>query len=305
MTRIEIMATNYFNRYIWLIDIIQRSGYISYEEIDRAWRRSSLNPSSEKLSYRTFFHHKDAILLTFGIEIKCDRSLGYYISNSDDIESDSIKKWMLQALSLNSIMNEGAGLHDRIICEEIPSSQKWLPDLMTAMRDSKYVEIAYRSFCNEHSCTFQVAPYCLKLFRQRWYLLGKTGGYDNPRIYALDRIEDLDYTRITFKLPECFDPKETFMKHFGIIIDDSPVENVLIKVPDNQADYYRSLPLHHTQEEVASKDGYVTFAYKLVPTFDFVREIISKGMYAEVLSPSWLRAEVADELRNAVRMYEE
>jgi hypothetical protein len=285
--------------------VIHRSGHITFEGIDRAWRRSSLNSTGDKLSYRTFFHHKDAILLTFGIDIKCDRSLGYYISNSDEIESDSIRNWMLQALSLNSIMNEGAGLHDRIICEEIPSSQKWLPDLMTAMRDGRYVEVTYQNFRNDSPCTFQVAPYCLKLFRQRWYMLGKSGGYDNPRIYSLDRITDLDQTGRNFRLPEGFDPKETFRKHFGIMTDDSPVETVVLKVPENQADYYRTLPLHHTQEEIESKDGYTTFTYRLVPTFDFTREIMSKGMYAEVLSPAWLRSEVAQELHNAVRLYED
>ena len=109
------MARNYFNRYIWLIDLIQRSGHISFEEIDRAWQRSSLNPKGRAIG-RSFFNLKDAILETFGIEIKCDRSLGYYINNEDDVESDTLKNWMLQSLSLNSIMNEGADLRDRIIC---------------------------------------------------------------------------------------------------------------------------------------------------------------------------------------------
>ena len=96
------MARNYFNRYIWLVDVIQRSGHISLEDIDRAWRRSSLNPNGERLSERTFFNHKDAILETFGIEIKCDRSLGYYISNEDDVGTDSLKNWMLCRRTLNS-----------------------------------------------------------------------------------------------------------------------------------------------------------------------------------------------------------
>ena len=81
------MARNYFNRYIWLVDVIQRSGHISLEDIDRAWRRSSLNPKGERLSERTFFNHKVAILETFGIEIKCDRSLGYYKSNEDNAKA--------------------------------------------------------------------------------------------------------------------------------------------------------------------------------------------------------------------------
>ena len=158
------MARNYFNRYIWLVDVIQRSGHISLEDIDRAWRRSSLNPNGERLSERTFFNHKDAILETFGIEIKCDRSLGYYISNEDDVGTDSLKNWMLQSLSLNSIVNEGSDLRDRIICEDIPSSQKWLPDIMAAMRDGKKLTMTYQSFWKNCSHTYDVSPYCLFQF---------------------------------------------------------------------------------------------------------------------------------------------
>lgn len=297
------MAKNYFNRYIWLIDLIQRSGYISYENIDRAWRRSSLNPSGERLSERTFFHHKDAIQLTFGIDIKNDRSLGYYISNEEDVESDSLKNWMLQSMVLNSIMKEGSDLRDRIICEDIPSSQKWLPDVIVAMRDAKKLEITYQSFWKKESHVIEISPYCLKLFKQRWYMLAKSDENKEPRIYALDRVLDLKQTKSSFKLPKGYEPKEVFRKLFGVILDDSPVENVVIRVSEDQVKYYRTLPLHHSQIEGESGDGYTEFRYRLVPTFDFVRELLSKGMYAEVVSPEWLRREVADELQQTLKMY--
>lgn len=53
---------------------------------------------------------------------------------------------MLQSLSMNNIMNEGSDLRDRIICEDVPSSQKWLPEIMAAMRDGKKLEMTYQSF---------------------------------------------------------------------------------------------------------------------------------------------------------------
>ena len=297
------MARNYFSRYIWLIDLIQRSGHISFEDIDRAWRRSSLNPKGDRLSERTFFNHKDAILQTFGIEIKCDRSLGYFLSNEEDVESDSLKKWMLQSLSLNSIMNEGADLRDRIICEDIPSSQKWLSDIMAAMRDGKKLTMTYQSFWKDMSHTYDIAPYCLKLFKQRWYMLAKSDAYDQPRIYALDRVLGLKQTNAIYSLPKRFDPKEVFRKPFGVILDNGPVENVVIRVSADQVKYYRTLPLHHSQEEGQSTDTYTEFRYSLVPTFDFCRELLSKGMYVEVISPAWLRKEIANELRRTLRMY--
>ena len=87
------MAKNYFNRYVWLIDTINRHGHITREEISRLWERSPLNDTGEELYERTFHNHRIAIEDTFGIEIKCDRSLGYYIANSGDLEGDGIRQW--------------------------------------------------------------------------------------------------------------------------------------------------------------------------------------------------------------------
>ena len=297
------MAKNYFNRYIWLIDVIQRSGYISFEDIDRLWQKSCLNEYRESYPERTFFNHLKAIYNTFGIEIKCDRSLGYYIANNEDVESDALKNWMLQSLSLNSVINEGSDMRDRIICEDIPSSQKWLSDVMAGMRDGKKLNMTYQSFQSLEAHNYDIAPYCLKLFKQRWYMLAKSEKYNDLRIYALDRVLELNTTKKSFSLPKGFDPKDTFRKLFGVILDNGPVEKVVIRVAEDQVKYYRTLPLHHSQEEGKSGDGYTEFTYRLVPTFDFSRELLSKGENVEVMSPLWLRKEIAKELRRTISLY--
>ena len=129
------MAKNYFNRYVWLIDTINRHGHISREEISRLGKRSSLNDTGEELYERTFHNHREAILDTFGIEIKCDRSLGYYIANSDDLEGDGIRQWLMESLSMNNLLNESTDMRDRILFERIPSCHRWLPVILNAMRD--------------------------------------------------------------------------------------------------------------------------------------------------------------------------
>ena len=109
------MAKNYFNRYVWMIDTINRAGHISLQDLSRKWERSSINDDGEPLAERTFHNHRIAIEDTFGIEIKCDRSLGYYISNEDDIESGSIRQWLLESLSLSNMLNETKDMRDRIL----------------------------------------------------------------------------------------------------------------------------------------------------------------------------------------------
>ena len=93
---------------------------------------------------------------------------GYYIANSEDLDADGVRSWLLQSLSVNNMLNETKDLRERILFEKIPSSQKWLPVIVNAMRDGKVIEMTYQSFWRDEPNTYTAKPYCLKLFKQRW-----------------------------------------------------------------------------------------------------------------------------------------
>lgn len=298
------MAKNYFNRYIWLIDTIYRRGHITLQDISRSWERSSFNDDGRPMAERTFHNHREAILDMFGIEIKNDRSLGYYI-DSADLEGDDIKRWLLESLSMNNLVNEAGGLRDRILFEKIPSSQRWLLPIVGAMKDGKAVEMTYQSYSRSEPSTFTLHPYCLKLFRQRWYLLGRSENYDHPRIYSLDRIINLDVLDKPLSLPDGFDAEDFFSRYFGIITStETRVEIVEIKVDSDQVKYFRSLPLHPSQQETEADDGSSIFKYRLVPTFDFKQEILSHGQSVEILSPESLRDEIHADIKAMLKRYD-
>ena len=44
------MARNFFNRYVWLIDTIQRYKYIQFDDLQREWNRSILNENGQELA---------------------------------------------------------------------------------------------------------------------------------------------------------------------------------------------------------------------------------------------------------------
>ena len=296
------MAKNYFNRYVWLIDTINRHGHISREEICRLWKRSSLNDTGEELYERTFHNHREAILDTFGIEIKCDRSLGYYIANSGDLEGDGIRQWLLESLSMNNLLNESSDMRDQILFEKIPSSQKWLPVIVNAMRDKKTVEVTYQSFWRNEPSTFILHPYSLKLFKQRWYVLGRSDGYDDPWIYALDeRMIDVVPLKKALKKPAKFDAADFFSNYFGVTVDSREPVTVKLKVVAGQVRYFESLPIHHSQQIIECTPEYSILQYHLVPTYDFRQELLSHGPNVEVLEPEELRNEIKSDI---VQMYE-
>ncbi|MBO4427770.1 MAG: WYL domain-containing protein [Bacteroidales bacterium] len=298
------MAKNYFDRYIWLIETIDRAGHIFFEDIDRAWQRSNLNPTRERLPQRTFFNHLEAIQDTFGIEIKCNRTEGYYIANDEDLAEDGgIRSWMMDSLSLNNLLTECRDMRDRILFERIPSSKQWLAVLINAMKDGKAVEMTYQSFWRDEPSTFVTSPWCVKIFRQRWYLLAKSDAFDEPRIYGLDRIHDVHPVDKKLKMPSKFSPAGFFSRFYGVCISDEPVETVRLKVDRSQVKFLDSLPLHDSQRRVEDKPEYAIYELTLVPTFDFQQELLSRGREIEVLAPESLRNAMSEEIAVMARNY--
>lgn len=293
------MAKNFFKRYIWLVDLINRRKYVSFKEISEAWRRSPLNETGEPLSERTFFNHKDAIAGMFGIEILNDRSLGFYIGRSD-VGSDETSDWMLHTLCLNNVLHENADMKDRILMEKVPSSERFLTDIISAMRGSRVISLCYQNFRHPEPYSFNVRPYCVKYFKQRWYLLGDSDL--GLRIYSLDRFVDMEELEEHFEIPKGFDAEEYFGNYFGVIIGEEP-EDVKIRVVPDQVKYFRTLPLHGSQRETVQEDGSSVFSYHIAPTFDFVQEILSHGADVEVLEPAELRESIADNVAGMASRY--
>lgn len=293
------MAKNFFKRYIWLVDLINRRKYVSFKEISEAWMRSPLNETGDPLSERTFFNHKDAIAGMFGIEILNDRSLGFYIGRSD-VGSDETSDWMLHTLCLNNVLHENADMKDRILMEKVPSSERFLTDIISAMRGSRVISLCYQNFRHPEPYSFNVRPYCVKYFKQRWYLLGDSDL--GLRIYSLDRFVDMEELEEHFEIPKGFDAEEYFGNYFGVIIGEEP-EDVKIRVVPDQVKYFRTLPLHGSQRETVQEDGSSVFSYHIAPTFDFVQEILSHGADVEVLEPAELRESIADNVAGMASRY--
>lgn len=299
------MAKNYFNRYVWLIDVIRRHGHLRKREIDALWATSSLNDNKDDdLPERTFHNHREAILDIFGIEIAYDRRLGYYIANSEDLDGEGVRSWLLESMSLSNLLNESADMRGRILFEKVPSSSRWLSIIVDAMRDGKALEMTYQSFNRTEPTTFETHPYCLKIFRQRWYMLAKTVGKEELRIYSLDRVRDIKILDKPLLLPKDFNAAEFFSDYFGIIIGHNVKPSIVeIKASAEQAKYLESLPLHHSQTVIEATPDYTIFRYCLVPTFDLKQEILSRGATLEVLSPEWFREEFVQEIKTMIHNY--
>ena len=239
------MSTNLYQRYFWLINTIYRSKQITLNEINQKWLESSLS-NGTIIPRKTFNNHRNTIEEIFDINIECNRSANkYYISNVDDIKQDIFRSWLINGFAISNTINESKSLKNRIIFENIPFGVNYLSPIVDAMKSNKMIRFSYQSFWDDDSYEVDIEPYCLKVFKQRWYLVGKT---DKIKIYALDRIEYLIELTKEFILPKDFDGEMYFAECYGIINDNSiKSEKVQLRFEINQANYIRSLPLHNTR----------------------------------------------------------
>ena len=302
----KIKTVSLFNRYVWLVEQINTRKSISFEEINDRWCRSQLNPYEEELPLRTFHNHREAIQEMFDIEIKCDKSDGYkyYIVNTEDLEHGGVRSWLLNTFAINNLINESHKLKQRILFEEIPSGREYLTPIIEAMRDNLSIEIKYQSYWQDKPNTFEIEPYCVKVFKQRWYVIANSPYYQSIRIYSLDRITGLRTTDALFEYPRSFNPQDFFIDNFGIIVDNKcKTEKISIKANKDKRKYLRALPLHHSQEETETNTDYSVFQLMLQPTYDFIQELLSHGADIEVIEPKSLRDNMGDIVRNLYETY--
>ena len=286
------MAKKYFKSYIWLLETLQSRGPLTLKEIKSLWLDSSVNDEGKNLATRTFANHIHAIADIFGIDIKCDRKDNntYSIENAKDMNGRGIRNWMLNALSLNSLLSEGASLRDRIFFDEVPSKDKFLAIVIQAIRDGCKLDICYKSFRKDYEENFVFEPYFLKEFKRRWYLYGYKGDPDGCRMLALDRMITATITSESFILPKEFSADGYFGNIYGVrVYSDMKPEKVLLKVSPMQTKYFRSLPLHRSQEEVETHEDYSVFSFFLTTDYDFKQDVLSYGKEVEVLEPKTLR----------------
>lgn len=298
MTQAEL-----FKRFIWLVDLIYRNDGITRDKINRCWRQCHLNNDKEdEISERTFHRHKNAIRELFEVEIVCDRhgEKTYHIANTETLKQDRAMEWLLNTFAVNNILSEYKDLKHRILFESIPAGQQYLMPIIEAMRDGHVLVLSYQSFKMDSPAPHEVEPYCLKVYKQRWYLLGRRPERDVMRTFALDRIKGIEKTGKSFLLPDSFDAEKYFQDTIGIIVEENCCpQSITISAVNGKQDYIRSRPLHPTQHEDETGFNGAKFSIFAQPNHDLIQELLSYGEDVTVLRPKWFRdkiREIADKM---------
>ncbi|MCH5247016.1 MAG: WYL domain-containing protein [Muribaculaceae bacterium] len=292
-------------KYVWLIDTIQRAGRISFCDLSRLWEADKAISDYKPLHRATFNRWREAIEDLYGIRIECQRKGGnyYFIENVESVDENKLKQWRLDTFSIRSVIKEDVSLKNRILVNEVPSGHDHLEAILNAMKENRKVNIVYKPFGQNSDIQYNLEPYCVKLFDNRWYVLGKTSG--ETKILCLDRIESLDILEETFSLPKNFNASHYFSNYYGVVLDENVNhQRIVIQANKQSKEYIKSLPLHPSQRLLEDSENFADFELYLAPTYDFIMKLLQHGAMVEVLKPESLRQVINGWIRDLNEMYD-
>ena len=134
------MAKNLLNKYVWLVETIYKAKKISFKEINKRWLDNDLSEGKE-MSIRTFHKWRQYIEEMFGIIIENETGgqYRYYIENAHELNNGSLRSWLFNTLTVSNLMMDSASIKDKILFEEIPDGEQYLPVIIEALKIIRYL----------------------------------------------------------------------------------------------------------------------------------------------------------------------
>jgi predicted DNA-binding transcriptional regulator YafY len=170
-----------------------------------------------------------------------------------------------------------------------------------AILQRRKLDVVYRAMHGRVDSRRRVAPYRLLFFEGSFYILGHCGLRQDIRVFALDRIRQLDLTDETFAVPDGLNIDDFLKASFGVF--QGPPAKVKIRFAKDIAGYITEKSWHPSQKVSARPDGSVIFEAEVAGTEEIKHWVLKWGAAAEVLAPGSLREEIRREAGKMVKKY--
>lgn len=183
--------------------------------------------------------------------------------------------------------------------------QEFLTDILNAIKDQKCIEFVYKKFDSSNEKTYELHPYVLKEYRNRWYVTGK--GVSNNQIitFGLDRILSLKIQPYSFVKDVDFNVEQYFKHSFGISVSNKlKPEKVILSFNAQQGEYIKNQPLHATQKIIEDNPQNCVIEITVIPSFELLAHIHGYGSQVKVLEPNWLVKEIKSESLKTAQQYD-
>ena len=183
---------------------------------------------------------------------------------------------------------------------------KYFNQIADAITHQYPIKLTYKPYGKERT-EYNVHPYHLRQYNNRWFLFGLTEGMEEFGVqnYALDRIRGVEHLSKQY-IPTDISFDDYFKDIVGVSNNTKrTIENIILRVNKKSLDYIRTKPIHSSQKEVKSDDftDYITISIQAKINTELIMVILSYGDSIEVIEPQELRSIFIEKVANLRRVY--
>jgi predicted DNA-binding transcriptional regulator YafY len=201
-------------------------------------------------------------------------------------------------------MEEGLGEIISFDSNEYLTGIERLGDLFNAIHYKKVLKIIYRPFKSEKDLVFEIHPYYLKQYNNRWFLFGLNKNLDKISNLALDRITDMVEINIKFVQNKEIDFVEYFQDIIGVTKpDDSDPIKIQLLFSPSEAPYVQTKPIHGSQKKIQSDKNGLLISIEVIPNYELEKLILSFGEKVKVISPLIIKNKIKNRVKLIEKLY--
>ena len=177
----------------------------------------------------------------------------------------------------------------------------WLKDLFDAIISKQVLKIQYTKFSGE-SRTWDIHPYYIKQYNNRWFLFGLN---DYNRLISnipLDRIDSIEQLHKEFIPNTTVDFEHYFDDVVGVSVYDTESKiTIRLKFSPERFPYVMTKSIHRSQHIVDIEHGIIEIC--VIPNKELDAMILSYGNDVEVLAPEDYREKIKKIIENSYQKY--
>ena len=292
----------FIKRHFLIINKLQQKP-CSFIEIQKHLKfNSQLDEDNYEISIRSFQRDLIEIQSIYKIEIKFNRNIGLYeiIDNQNEVINERLMDSFMIFDTMKMAQNNTNEIHFE---QRKASGLENAFVLLHAIKNQFEISFSHTKYWDEIGSSKNTQPFALKEFKNRWYLIALDLKNNQIKTYGLDRISEIELSKIKFIAPSSGNISDLFLHSFGIIYDESAPQKVVLKVSNFQMNYLKAMPLHNSQKIISENENYTIIELFIHSTHDFKMEILSMGNEVIILEPIELKQEIKETLEQSLKNY--
>lgn len=298
------MSKETYNPRISLIIKCLERGPASFKQIAKYLENASdIQEKNFSISKRTLQRDIKDIYSQFNIEIVNEKKGENRYEIISRAENKEHSQRLLESYQIINAINASQDFAEIVFLEtRKPKGLDHFHGLLYAIKENRILEFNHYKYWDDSLTKRKVHPLGLKESQGRWYLIAVDTKDKILKTFGLDRIEDLDIYKNSFREKYSYKLNEIFNNSFGIIkSDEKNPELVQLQFNYEQGQYIKTFPLHTSQKVLKEDKNGILVELLIYISIDFERELMKYSDALKVLKPESLKRSMKEKFETAIK----